>query len=73
MVSVSAFPACARAPRLGCGWAADARARVGGWGDPVSGSLGSEGPTCAYRCTTPLPILSVGDAIGVEARTVVTS
>ncbi len=47
--------------------AVDARGRVWGWGDPVSGSLGSEGPTCAYRCTTPLPILSVGDAIGVVA------
>ena len=45
--------------------AVDVRGRVWGWGEPVSGSLGTDATACTYRCTTPLPILSVGAAIGV--------
>ena len=47
--------------------AVDVRGRVWGWGEPVSGSLGTDATACTYRCTTPLPILSVGAAIGVVA------
>ncbi|MBL8144205.1 MAG: chitobiase/beta-hexosaminidase C-terminal domain-containing protein, partial [Acidobacteria bacterium] len=47
--------------------AVDVRGRAWGWGEPVSGSLGTDATACTYRCTTPLPMLSVGDAIGVVA------